>query len=157
MLAANSNVLVELGATEKSPARSPTRTYTPLEVASPSKTANLIQTTVHDENVATIQTADPLLASNIAPATGNEQVEVITIESSTVASTIEEVEPESPIIDILNESPPTPENPVSPILTGITMMNMDPPDNSTANTTNADPILPSDLQISSPKLTQFLL
>ena len=157
MLAANSNVLVELGATEKSPARSPTRTYTPLEVASPSKTANLIQTTHHDENVVTIQAADPLLTSNIAPATGNEQVEVITIESSTVASTTEEVEPESPIIDILNESPPTPENPVSPILAGITMMNMDPPDNSTANTTNADPILPSDLQISSPKLTQFLL
>ena len=132
MLIANPNVLVERGATEKSPACSPTKIYTPLVVASPTTTA------------------EPARRTDSVP------VEVIIIDSSTVVSATEEVDPASPAIDIITESPATPDNPVTPILTGITMMSVDAPSNEPSGTHQENPASLTNLQMPSPRLTQFL-
>ena len=157
MLVANSNVLVELGATEKSPARSPTRIYTPLVVASPTTIADFAQSTGPAQATDSAQAANSAQVPNSTQDADSGQVEEITIDSSTIASVTEEIDPDSPVIDILAESPATPDNPVTPILTGITMMSMDVPTSTDPGAPSGDPILLSDLQIPSPRLTQFLL
>ena len=157
LLVANSNVLVELGATEKSPVRSSTRIYTPLVVASPTTTADFAQATGPAQVTDSAQAANSAQVPNSTQAADCGQVEVITIDSSTIASATEEIDPDSPVIGILAESPATPDNPVTPILTGITLMSMDVPTSTDPGIPSGDLILPSDLQIPSPRLTQFLL
>ena len=81
MLVANSNVLVELGAMEKSPDRSPSKIYTPLMVAAP--------------NTVAVPTS----------ATDDGQVHVVTIDRSTVDSDIIVTDSASSVVDIITETP----------------------------------------------------
>ena len=110
-------------------------------IASPTTTADFAQATGPD------QATDSVLAPNSTQAADSGQVEIITIDGSTIASLTEEIDPDSPVMDILTESPATPDNPVTPILTGITLMSMDVPTSTDPGAPSGDPILPSDLQI----------
>ena len=129
----------------------------PTTTADTSPAANLAQTIDSVGTLRPAQVPDSAQTADSAQTVDIGQVEVITIDSSTVASATGEFEPDSPIIDVLTESPATSDNPKTPILTGITMMSMDVPISTAPDVHTGEPILPSDLQIPSPRLTQFLL
>ena len=99
--AARSFVLVELGSTEKSPARSPTKSYAPIEV------------------IPLNQLVD------FAPGTNHGHINVIAIEGSTVEPTGQNMESRVPFEDLFVIQPPTPEILVAPRLSGITSLYLD--------------------------------
>ena len=128
-----SHVLLKFRASEKSPARSPTKMYSSLEVISP------------------IQ----LPATN--PTINSDPVTDITIDSSTVESDSDFIDSFDPLEELAFELPATHENLVTAILSGMTMMNVgNSPDMAAGeNHENTTPSLM--LQVPSPRVSQKLL
>ena len=168
-------VLVELGATEKSPGRSPTKIYTPLEVIPPGQ-PTVPSPTANPEHISVITIGSSTIASDSAAVESEEP------QGETVVDTVEDtIDPDGIVhspaqvnFDLLDSTinpedletskeEDTPhlasihENLVEPLLSGVNALTMDTsPEVITAPNVGTSVPLPKQ-QASTSLFTQFLL